>query len=294
MLTFFWIALAGFGTMALVDILDDDSDAPNEDPCEDSCEEDYADWPGDDLRVTPDGGDASFVDAPGGTDADELIETNITDDVYQGVDAGDGLDEVIMGLGDNVDTLSDDPTADHGDDVAGEEGDHVIVRLCCDDLAGAAQLGTEYSDTLDTYRVQEIEGEIPVFEATMGSADTLEIQIPDSADGAVFAVEGTDTYISGSGSLGPELENDYAYVLYSETGSIPDGLRTDEGSIWYDTSFGPLEENALDGIYVIGLVDLGDSYYAYNPDTDETTTWDRTIDLPSITLTQPAAPAAIA
>lgn len=295
MLPFMLIALAGAGLFTLASILDDDADTgadgENTDTgiSDDSGGDDLAEWLGSDFRVTPEGGAPFFVSENPGTDGNEMIETNITDEVYQEVDAGDGLDVVRIGLGDSVDTLSLAEDPETGDDIAGEDGDHVIVTIRSEDLAGAVQLETEYSELRDEYDVSTLLSlDMHVFNADMGSGDTLEIAMPDTAGGAIFTLEGHETHYDGPEAWGPEIQYHYAYVFYSEDGTIPEGLSVAEDAISYDRSNGPLGPDDLDGIYILGRINLGESYWAQDPQTFETTSWDRSIEAPAVTLTQPA------
>lgn len=296
MLPFMLIALAGAGLFALASIFDDDADSDadedsvDRDAPDDAEDDAFAEWLGSDFRVTPEGGEPSFVSEDPGTDGNELIETNITDEVYQHVDAGDGLDVVRIGLGDSVDTLSLADDSETGDDIAGEDGDHVVVTILEEDLARAVQLETVYSEVHEEYFVETLlDLDMHVFNADMGSGDTLEIAMPDTAGGAIFTLQGHETYYSGPEAWGPEILYHYAYVFYSEDGTIPEGLSVAEDAVSYDDSNGPLGPDDLDGIYILGRINLGESYWAQDPQTLEVTSWDRSIEAATVTLTQPAA-----
>lgn len=279
MLGLFLFTLLGVGFVAAAGVFDDGPNEQGDDKGSDACD-DYEDWPGSEVRVTQ----------IGENEENHLIETNITDDVYQQIDTEYGVDQVAVGLGDTVDTRVGDSehSSDYGDDIDGEEGDSVVVRLCEGDLEQSTQLGTEYSEVSGVFRLQEIEGDIPFFRGELGSGDTLEFEVPDSEDGALFVLEGEEQYIEGSAAYGPEWEYSYAYILYSADGTPPpEGLRTDEGSVWFDSSHGPLGQDDLDGFYLIGRLELGTSYYAQDKVTDEVTSWNEPVNSPTIVLTQP-------
>lgn len=185
-------------------------------------------------------------------------------------------------------SLAEDPET--GDDIAGEDGDHVVVTILEEDLARAVQLETVYWEYRDEYDVENLLTlDMHVFNADMGSGDTLEIAMPDTAGGAIFTLQGHETYYSGPEAWGPEILYHYAYVFYSQDGTIPEGLSVAEDALRYDRSNGPLGPDDLDGICILGRINLGESYWAQDPQTLEVTSWDRSIEAAKVTLTQPAA-----
>lgn len=308
MVGFFALLMAGGALLALSGVMDDDA-AP--DPAGDGGG-DGETWDGDEIRVTELGSEPELIvpeeiddsafpgsDLSGyaGSSADELIETNTSDDTYQLIDGGGGDDVVEAGMGDMVDLRSEDEET--GDDIEGEEGDLLTVSVSQDDLDAAPQLSVfEYLSGGKGVDVSD--GDIPIFQARLGSGDSLDIELPDGAGGSVHVVEDeVTTYIGGTASSGAQLESFSGRVLYVPEGkSLPEGVRSQEDYFFFsgiDDSELPFD--ALDGVRLLGRIDLGEELLegwlddtTEPPDPDEpvppnyTLGYDHRVDMPTLTV----------
>ncbi|WP_127111902.1 hypothetical protein [Shimia sediminis] len=244
------IFLTALGAALIPAIASDDSDTPTE-------EDNPDDWDSDQIRVTEEGEapelvDAEVVsrDAQEGVDLDQLIETNIFDDVSQFVDAGDGLDVVEIGVGDDVDTLSD--SEDTADDIEGEDGDHITLTVTADALEDLP---------VPAPQTDGIPGlELPAAShIVMGSEDTLEIAFEEGIGGHLEVVEvETDWRVShhfGSRHL------ESALIFYIPEGESLDGLIDEDSHTDYGHEFYwelGLTDEDFGGIRLIGVIDLGE------------------------------------
>lgn len=298
----------GGALIAFSDFGDDDDAAP--DPTGNAGDDDEG-WNGDQIRVTERDGDPDLIAPeaiddsafPGadlfgyaGSSADELIETNTTDETHQVIEGGGGDDVVEAGMGDMVDLRSADEQT--GDDIEGEEGDQVRVSISDDDLEAAPELSVRAYD--DGFKAVDLsDGEVPIFQVRLGSEDSLDMALPEGADGSVHVVEGVDTTQYGTASSGAELNEHYGMVLHVPEGqSLPDGLRTQEGEFfWTDAYDASLDPTALDGVRLLGRLDLGETldegyldYTTEPPDPDEplppnyTLGYDHRVDQPILTV----------
>ncbi|MDO6799340.1 hypothetical protein [Shimia thalassica] len=317
MLALYMLLAVGAG-IAMFDVLDD-SDSSSDDDSEEGevpvgedpdtlPEATTPEWEGEDIRVTEDGEDPEMVvsedvyrtylntdpDNPryfdstivtvgqgyNDSEADELIETNYMDDIYQVIRAEQGQDTVEIGLGDYVDVRTEDDAT--GDDVAGEEGDTVIVNLTADDLENAPRL-----ELNDRGRITaEYDDHLPLFRASLGSQDNLEINLPEGVEGSLGVVEGTSELYYGTMATGAYTEEHYALLLFAPEGqTLPEDLTSEEEYIYgRQIQYAPED---VEGVRIIGLLDLGEDYHgAWQDEPDfERDRIDHTVGLPNISQT---------
>lgn len=217
------------------------------------------DWGDERVRISVDGQDPQLFDieavsraAQDGQDIDQIIETNIHDDVAQSVDAGDGTDVIKIGVGDDVDTLSD--STETADDVAGEGGDKVSLTVTAEGLEGLPVPGSW--------------GTVPAIEADaesflrMGSGDSLEINFEDGTGGHLEVVELETDYGNWGNTLPPSQVS--SQVLFhvpegeSLEGLLDENSPNDYGYAFYWKS--GLTAEDFGGIRLIGTVALGESH----------------------------------
>ncbi|MDP2580315.1 hypothetical protein Q8W37_10255 [Shimia thalassica] len=317
MLALYMLLAVGTG-IAMFDILDDSDSSSDEDSEEGEVPVDEdpdtlpeattPEWEGEDIRVTEDGEDPEMVaqedvyrtylntdpDDPhyfdstivrvgqgyNDSEADELIETNYMDDTYQVIRAEQGQDTVEIGLGDYVDVRTEDDAT--GDDVAGEERDTVIVNLTADDLENAPRL--ELND--HGWITAEYDDHLPLFRASLGSQDNLEINLPEGVEGSLGVVEGTSELYYGTMATGAYTEEHYALLLFAPEGqTLPEDLTSEEEYIYgRQIQYAPED---VEGVRIIGLLDLGEDYHgAWQDEPDfERDRIDHTVGLPNISQT---------
>ncbi|MDO6480670.1 hypothetical protein [Shimia thalassica] len=317
MLALYMLLAVGAG-IAMFDVLDDSDSSSDEDSEEGEVpvgedpdtlpEATTPEWEGEDIRVTEDGEDPEMVvsedvyrtylntdpDNPryfdstivtvgqgyNDSEADELIETNYMDDTFQVIRAEQGQDTVEIGLGDYVDVRTEDDAT--GDDVAGEEGDTVIVNLTADDLENAPRL-----EVNDRGRITaEYDDHLPLFRASLGSQDNLEINLPEGVEGSLGVVEGTSELYYGTMATGAYTEEHYALLLFAPEGqTLPEDL-TSEEEYFYGRQIQYAPED-VEGVRIIGLLDLGEDYRgAWQDEPDfERDRIDHTVGLPNISQT---------
>ncbi|MBU2941658.1 hypothetical protein Q4525_13545 [Shimia thalassica] len=317
MLALYMLLAVGAG-IAMFDVLDDSDSSSDEDTEEGEVpvgedpdtlpEATTPEWEGEDIRVTEDGEDPEMVvsedvyrtylntdpDNPryfdstivtvgqgyNDSEADELIETNYMDDTFQVIRAEQGQDTVEIGLGDYVDVRTEDDAT--GDDVAGEEGDTVIVNLTADDLENAPRL-----ELNDRGRITaEYDDHLPLFRASLGSQDNLEINLPEGVEGSLGVVEGTSELYYGTMATGAYTEEHYALLLFAPEGqTLPEDLTSEEEYIYgRQIQYAPED---VEGVRIIGLLDLGEDYHgAWQDEPDfERDRIDHTVGLPNISQT---------
>ena len=237
-----------------------------------------------------------------GGDEDTLIETNRDDDIYQVIDAGGGVDVVEIGPGDFADLrLENEET---GDDIDGEGGDTLVVHLSEADLAGAATIEAVAGGYIDIDDIDDIPDTTPLFEAELGAEDRLDIALPEGVVGAVEVLEGVETHMYGTTTTGAGEQAHEGLVFFVPEGmSLPDDLRYDEGTLWAGSDFGGVEAWDVEGILLLGRIDLGvvvsAGYSGYSdaesPDEDAprpqnyTYGHDRMVDVPILSLNGVAA-----
>ncbi len=317
MLALYMLLAVGAG-IAMFDVLDDSDSSSDEDSEEGEVPVDEdpdtlpeattPEWEGEDIRVTEDGEDPEMVaqedvyrtylstnpDDPhyydstivtvgqgyNDADADELIETNYMDDTSQAIRAEQGQDTVEIGLGDYVDVRTEDDAT--GDDVAGEEGDTVIVNLTADDLENAPRLEVNDRGSITA----EYDDHLPLFRASLGSQDNLDINLPEGVEGSLGVVEGHSEFYYGTMATGAYTEENYALLLFAPEGqTLPDDLVSEEEYIYNGrTQYAPED---VEGVRIIGLLDLGEDYRgAWQDEPDfERDRIDHTVGLPNISQT---------
>lgn len=245
-------------------------------------------WEDDRVQISVDGQDPQLFDveavsrvAQDGQNIDQVIETNIHDDVTQSVDAGDGTDVIKIGVGDDVDTLSD--STETADDVEGEGGDHVSLTVTAEALEGLPVPGSFGT-------VPAIEAEAESF-LQMGSGDSLEINFEDGTGGHLEVVELETDYGNWGNTLPPSQVSSQV-VFYVPEGESLEGLLDENSPDDYGYAFywkPGLTAEDFGGIRLIGTVDLGESHDGgENANTGETVAaYDDTRPPPTITSNLP-------
>lgn len=263
------IALAGLLAFAAVAVMVDIIGSSDSD-------EETETWDDDQIRVTAEGEEPELLDPEvfeveephdyydqydtvqmegyQGTDQDELIETNIHDDVTQDIVAGDGLDVIRIGLGDDVQTLSDHDLDTH-EEGEEESGDRIILELTAEDT-------------------QNVEENREISHFKVGSDDVIEIVLPEGFEGKVAYGESLEYEQLGGGGTGASIDWHEGYIfLVEDPDSFPDYVEMEQDQIYmgdyyggskqiadvdgYEYSIADGDYEVVPGVTVIGIIDLG-------------------------------------